>query len=385
LGNTYKKLGLPTFTEYAWMVDFVNVLGQTATFVRTTNQLLKSYQKAYYEQKALIRKCQDTWDKCNKIFTSIDPYDMDTWADALYRADNIVNWDCEEILYSLRIIDVNTFGACSTYITNFGKKYKYEEELLKNEKTVSTVYMSTAYDSLQLSYCNMYESYRNSTISNLRSSLISETTIYNDPKSSDQEKERAKDRIAQLRKQIEDIEKSSSTSISYQNHMDTVIQLTSNLISYNMTEMQIIEDQVLEFERSASSLISQYNDLVENNVSATESNRIPDPDESVEFKDSTIFGMDANRVPAPTRPDQIPASKVKGKNTSNHDILNLQNAIAFTSLRQEALLRDLNILKAKTMAMVTAQEAYARELKEQRSMHIAHQAEMIVASLEARK
>lgn len=385
LGNTYKKFGLPTFTEYAWMVNLVNVFDQTATFVRTTNQLLKSYQKAYYEQKALIRKCQDTWNKCDRLFSQISPYDMDTWADALYRADNIVNWDCEDILNSLRIIDMNTFGACSTYVTNFGKKYKYDEALLHNEKTVSTVYTAADYDSLQLAYCNMYESYRNSTISSLRAELVSESAIFSNPKSTDTQKNTAKDRMAQLRKQIEEIEKSSSASNSYRNHMDTIIELTSNLISYNMTEMQIMEDQVLEFERTANYLIAKYNDLAENNVSADESAKVSDLNESVEFNDSTIFGTDADRVPAPTKPDPTISSNLKGKDVSNHDILNFQNAIAFASLRQEALLRDLNILKAKTMSMVTAQEAYYRELKEQRGMHLAHEAEMISVSLEAAK
>jgi len=384
IGDAYKKLGLPTFAEYAWAIDLINVYNQAAGFVRTTNQLVRSYKKCYREQMELKKKVEETWGNIQRLYSVIDPYDMDTWAVALDRAQYVIWYDCADILDAFNQKDYFQLG--SDYVMAIDSIFSYDYRTRKNAAVVDRYYRNADYDSLEKAYLLAFDGYRNSTLVYLRAQLRSEQAILNDPNSSDSRKQASLQRTNDLTDKISRLEKEAYESSPHRVHLDTIIQLTSSLISYNLTELQVIESQIAEFERSADQFREHFADLRDGIVTPRPKDPVPGPsNERLDFSDPKIYGADANTVPPPSAPDLKP-SPLKGKEVSAHDILHLQNAINFTSLRQEALLRDLSLIKAKTMTMVTVSEAYERRDHERQALESAFDAKLLsVASEKAVK
>lgn len=381
LGDTYKKLGLPTFTEYAWTINLINVYNQTASFVRSTNQLVRSYKKAYEEQRILREKIETLWGKVNNMYQMVDLYDMDTWAAALDRAHCVVWWDCSDIIQSLNLIDYYTVGACTTYVKNINDVFDYGEHTVRNLSTVNRIYVTTEYDTLEKRYLSLFTEYRNSTVLFLKSQLQTEQMILQNPSSTEDQKKTATKRVEYLQEKIAAVEKSSFEASIFKIQTDSVIQMSSELVAYNMTEMQLIEQTVKDFEVQANELLQRYNQLKSNvtNSSPSDSNAIIS--DAINFTNDKIYGTNADLVTPPQKPDPMNSSKLKTKDVSSHDIIHLQNAIAYETLRQEALLRDLSLIKAKTMSMVTVMEAYSRVMKEHAAFSNAHDFKMIGLSL----
>jgi hypothetical protein len=380
LGEKYKKLGLPTFAEYGWVMNLVNVYGQASGFVRSTNQLVRSYKRCYQEQLELKERIEETWGSIQRMYSLIDPYDMDTWAVTLDRAQNIIWFDCADILDAFGQKDY--IVLTSDYISDIDSVFNYKYRARKNSEVVNKYYRGSEYDSLENLFILSFDEYRNSSIGLLRVQLQSEQAILSDPNTTQAEKNIAQSRIDDLISKINEIEKDAFEKSSYRIHLDTIIELTSALIAYNLTELQVVESQIAGYEAAADKLRGEYTDLRDGVITSRPKSSLTSlSDESLNFTDSKIYGTDANLVTPPERPE-LKASLLKGRDVSAHDILHLQNAINTIALKQESLLRDIALIKAKTMTVVTISEAYNRQLHERQAMEQVFDAKLLSTAAE---
>jgi hypothetical protein len=60
------------------------------------------------------------------------------------------------------------------------------------------------------------------------------------------------------------------------------------------------------------------------------------------------------------------------KQVGNEDVQNMQNGIGLLLFKQESLLRDVEIMKANTMAFILSLESYRQNSLEQDAFILAH-------------
>ena len=382
LGQKYKDLGLPTFTEYAWMIGLVNVYEQTAGFVRSTNQLAKSYQKAYQEQKELKERIERLWGKVNRMYAMIDPYNLDTWAQTLQSAQVVLRWDCADILYSMNLLDYYTIGACTTYVNNLDKAFSYDYRYNRNKKTVSEFYAGDDYFRVEMEYVLAFDNYLKNTMEQLRIQLAIEEGIVASVDASAVQKAEARKKIQEIKAKIDRLEQTAFQTHNKRVKIDSIIHFTNDMIAMNLTEMQVIEGSIKEFEQAANYLKEVYNNLKSGEeIGSKNSGSKSNENEKLDFSNEKIFGIDPDKVLPPKSPSLNKyVSQLKNRDISNHDILNLQNMISYTTLKQEIMLRDLEVIKTRTMAMNNILEAYKRERHEYNAFLYAHQAKVISMS-----
>jgi hypothetical protein len=384
LGDAYKKLGLPTFTEYAWVVNAINVYEKTAGFVRGTNQLIRSFRSIYNEQREMQKKIEAMWGRVQKIYSTVDLYNTDTWATSLSHAQTVIRWDCADLLFSLNLIDYYTIGATETYINSLDSVFSYDYNAKKNIKTVENYYLGNDYSEIEHKYLLIHDDYLKSTLTHLKFQLENEKTILMDANSPENLKISTQKRINDLETKIIEIEQQAFKKSQSVNKLDSLIKFTSELISYNMTEIQVIEYSITDFEYTADILREKYNVLTNGALNSKFISKSDIGEETVKFTGKNIYGTHADLVPIPSKPidSERLLSKLKGKDISNHDILHLQNVVEYITLRQETLLRDIAIIKAKTMAMLTVVEAYKRQKGEINAFNFVHDAQKLSISLE---
>jgi hypothetical protein len=94
-----------------------------------------------------------------------------------------------------------------------------------------------------------------------------------------------------------------------------------------------------------------------------------------------------DKVAAPTKPKDEPQTSTADsrREISNHDILNLQNAAAYLSLKQESLKRDIVAMKVNTMAYVVSLEATKRNDVQKQVVLLGHQSKMMSILLAEQK
>lgn len=363
-----KSIGkfMPNFTEIAFVTDIVNVYLQVSGFVRTTNQLLKNVKSTQQQWNVMASQLDEMYGSIKNL-RDIDLYNMDTWSQALDRAEVIMRYDVADILQSFNMLEYYSLGAGERYLQSIQSLDDYASAMQSRKKTVNKLFLTNDYENALRTFQNTISTYKTTTREVLEQMLTNETVIYNNT-NDEVKKAESKKHIESLEEQIRDLDE--SFSIQYSTKLDTIMDESSSMVAANLTEIQLAAQKIKEMQDNAMSLVDSYEKLKNGNISTNKKQNILLQDPSLDL--SKYDSKDPDKVPAPATPEDVTPREVKKKTVGNEDIKNMQNAVDYLMYKQEALMRDIEILKCNTMAFILSMEAYRQNAIEQDVFAMAH-------------
>jgi hypothetical protein len=350
--------------EFGWMVDIVNVYGQVAQLVRTTSATLKEFRQARDDIQRTGALIGELYKNIENL-ADINPYDMNTWSRALDKLSINMTWDIYDILSSYDDFERHSLGNSIRFIGNVDKALDYDVRLKQNMDVAGKYYVNPMYQNYQNSFNQTLLQYKSNTVSMLqalRQNEVQELLLWQDMTGTGESKERIQNKIAQLKasiagidKNIQEVQSGDVSSLCY-TKADSILQLSTNLIAMNMTEVQLNSERVKGYEQIVSQMQDDFENFRTGNLN-TIKNDSPIQIDKIDFTNPKI-GEKADQAPAPSAPSGIESpSTINKKDPSNKDILHFRNQIEFVLLKQEAALRDIELLKANTIAFIAAFEA----------------------------
>ena len=162
--------------------------------------------------------------------------------------------------------------------------------------------------------------------------------------------------------------KHHSPLIYTKNHQNAKVFLTD--LGTNLTEIQLAAQKIKEMEDKAMSLVDSYEKLKAGNISTNAKPIITQANVNIDLNKYSSTSPDS--VPVPPTPENTKPKSVQMKQVGNEDVQNMQNGIGLLLLKQESLLRDVEIMKANTMAFILSLEAYKQNNLEQDVFVLAH-------------
>jgi hypothetical protein len=363
-----KKLGkfMPNFTEIAFVTNTVNVYLQVSGFVRETNKLLKSVKATQEQWRMMTAQIEDMYGTIRSL-RNIDLYNMDTWSQTLEAGEILLRYDMKDLLQSFNMLEYYSLGATEKYMKSIQNLDEYNLAMKTRKEAIRKLFLTNDYQNAIQIFSSTLDNYKKTTKEMLEEMLSNERSIYYneiDPI----RKENSKKRITDLQIQIENID--ASFQHVYYTKIDTIMEESSNMIAANLTEVQLAAQKIKEMQENAMSLVDSYEKLKNGNISTNRKENLlsAEPAIDIEKYDSN----DPDKVPAPVTPTNVKPKEIRKKSVGNEDIKNMQNAVDFLMLKQEALMRDIEILKCNTMAFLLAIEAYKQNAIEQDVFVLAH-------------
>ncbi len=342
---------LPSLTEIGFITGSVNCYLQAATLVRTVNHEIALAKTLGDRMDALQKQAKDMYGAFQDL-AEINPYDMDSWANWLMRADNLNGYEMGQFTYILsnQILTTVDQKMTQNFYHDIQRARSYEVKDGNFKDVIERYYMRTH-------YVNYDERTRQAAINNVRVLYTSHLTMLQSLRSAlDLEADPVKAKA--LRKMIAFIEP-QLTHLEKEMREPAAIQLTST-----DKQIQFVADVAQglshDFEMIQTMLYTHQQNLIKLNSAwrETAEGRIP--------KDKRTTGTlsaitpsrdlydptDADKVPIPDnnseKPTQTNVSHT-GSPTNMGDILFLQNKIDFERLAiaQTGLLMDLMTSNAK--------------------------------------
>lgn len=366
-----KSIGkyVPSLTEVGYLANLANLYVQVSQYVRSTNHLIrsvKSAKKQYSQVKSEINKLMGQLENLKHI----DPYNMNTWASTLRHANHIVSGQTRNIINAFNLMEYYAVDQTMIYGDRLGVIAEYDIRNRHNRLIVSEYFAFSSWrqnlEELQLASTGYGSNYLM-----LKRSQIAEyqKLCEVDPDNCEVYGEAIK-KAEEDMERVENIIRSAAVET---NSMDLVIQEIHSLVGENLTQIQVMSQQVIQMEKSANNLVAAYYKLKggELNTVSTE-NDMPIAEFSMALDEYN--STDPDNVAPPGTPEIISKIvKYPGKKeASEHDILNLQNAAQYLALKQESLLRDIESLKANTAVFLVLLEGKRQQLSESSAFMMAH-------------
>jgi hypothetical protein len=340
------KKFVPTPTEAGFLVNAINVYMQVSQFVRSTNRLIKSVKETKEAWQGLTQEMEDVFQKLGKI-SELDPYNMSTWDVPLMYAQSALTSELWDVQIYFDMTDHCIIDAPLQYVKEVATLDDYNFTVNQAGKLVREKYFRR--ESVeQKSIVQYYQQ----TYNQIRHELGYREQECGKKGYSDEDKKT----IEYLRKQKEYIESILTNAFISDDKNDSLVAQAEEIIKINLTEVRLLKDRLTKLQEYGTKLIEQYYNLTGNKVAFREMiNKIRvDVDAARPEYDET----DPDNVPPPERPSEDgEMEKAMDREVNQQDILALQNAIEFTMLQQEGILRDIEIMKVNTLAMITVFEA----------------------------
>jgi hypothetical protein len=175
--------------------------------------------------------------------------------------------------------------------------------------------------------------------------------------------------IASLQDEIQKIDAAFQSDI-HTTKLDTILDESSDMITTNLTEIQLAAQKIKEMEDKAMSLVDSYEKLKAGNISTNAKPIITQANVNIDLNKYSSTSPDS--VPVPPAPENTTPKSVQMKQVGNEDVQNMQNGIGLLLFKQESLLRDVEIMKANTMAFILSLESYRQNNLEQDAFVLAH-------------
>jgi len=358
---------MPNFTEIAFVTNIVNVYLQVSAFVRETNKLLTSVKQTQQEWNQLTAQMNSLYGTV-KSLANVNLYDMDSWAQTLDRAEIVLRYDIKDVMQAFNMLEYYSLDATQTYIQHIDSLSDFAGAQEQKRATVKKYFLSTEYQTALATFGNTMASYALSTKALLEQQLDNETVIYNaetDPKKKADEQLQ----IQYLQSAIQKIDSDFASDIRT-TKLDTILEESSEVITTNLTEIQLAAQRIQDMEEKAMSLVDSYEKLKAGNISTNAKPLITQANVTIDL--NAYSSTDPDKVPVPPAPENTTPKAVQMKQVSNEDIQNMQNGISLLLFKQESLLRDVEIMKANTMAFILSLEAYKQNNLEQDVFVLAH-------------
>ena len=358
---------MPNFTEIAFVTNIVNVYLQVSAFVRETNNLLKSVKQTQQEWNQLTSQMNSLYGTI-KSLRNVNLYDMDSWAQTLDRAEIVLRYDIKDVMQTFNMLEYYSLDATQAYIQHINNLSDYSQAEEQKRVVVKKYFLSTEYQTALATFGNTMATYMKSTKELLEQELNNETVILaneTDPKKKAEEELE----IASLQDEIQKIDAAFQSDI-HTTKLDTILDESSDMITTNLTEIQLAAQKIKEMEDKAMSLVDSYEKLKAGNISTNAKPIITQANVNIDLNKYSSTSPDS--VPVPPAPENTTPKSVQMKQVGNEDVQNMQNGIGLLLFKQESLLRDVEIMKANTMAFILSLESYRQNNLEQDAFILAH-------------
>jgi hypothetical protein len=358
---------MPNFTEIAFVTNIVNVYLQVSAFVRETNNLLKSVKQTQQEWNQLTSQMNSLYGTI-KSLRNVNLYDMDSWAQTLDRAEIVLRYDIKDVMQTFNMLEYYSLDATQAYIQHIDNLSDYAQAEEQKRVVVKKYFLSTEYQTALATFGNTMATYMKSTKELLEQELNNETVILaneTDPKKKAEEELE----IASLQDEIQKIDAAFQSDI-HTTKLDTILDESSDMITTNLTEIQLAAQKIKEMEDKAMSLVDSYEKLKAGNISTNAKPIITQANVNIDLNKYSSTSPDS--VPVPPAPENTTPKSVQMKQVGNEDVQNMQNGIGLLLFKQESLLRDVEIMKANTMAFILSLESYRQNNLEQDAFVLAH-------------
>jgi hypothetical protein len=358
---------MPNFTEVAFVTNIVNVYLQVSAFVRETNKLLKSVKETQQEWNHLTSQLNDLYGTI-KSLRDVNLYDMDSWAQTLDRAEIVLRYDIKDVMQTFNMVEYYSLDAAQTYVQHIDNLSDYSKATEEKKQVVKKYFLSEEYQTALSRFGNTMSAYMKSTKEMLEQMLDNEAIIQMNE--TDPDKKAASGlRIKSLQMAIQTIDSDNQTDI-HTTKLDTILEESSDMIATNLTEIQLAAQKIKDMEDKAMSLVDSYEKLKGGNISTNAKPVITKANVNIDL--NKYDATDPDKVPVPPSPEKADPKSVQKKQVGNEDIQNMQNGISLLLFKQEALMRDLEIMKANTMAFILSLESYKQNNLEQDAYVMAH-------------
>jgi hypothetical protein len=360
----------PNIHEVSWIANAVSMWRIMVSFAETTLALADQFSESYKHLKATGEAIERTYKDIEKLCANFDPYDMDSWASSLNYAHEIIMYDCGGALRSWSA--VNFVTASADYIFDLDSIFNYDYRHTKNKEFVTEYYSDTGMERTKRQLMGGFVSYAEFTNERIEQKINVYTAIISKKGATPEEILDARDKIEALR----DVQRSMTDTIYNAvalEHEDILLKYMVEMVSYNLTNMQVMEAQIQEFEAAGDYLVGQFYNLKEGKadkqqkksaekVSVKESSKDTVDNPWIETEGGTKNEDKASwKVPVTDAGEVRPITEWgKKKAVSYQDIMHLQNGVDFVLLKQDILYRDIEMIKARSAAVLLAVEAYRR-------------------------
>jgi hypothetical protein len=352
---------MPSVTELGFVGNAINIYFQAGQLVRSTAKLVESFMMVKQSLTTMKNRAEAIYDKIHNM--SIDPYNMDTWAQATNDLLTINRYDRADLIDDFNMFEYYTVGATERYLNDMEKvgdigKISPQENIINRAKTMNKYFVGNM--SAYKSFGTVHKDYKNKTLIDLKTrhaQLAALCTGGDDFSCIEADK---------IQKDIAILEENTNTSGLSQE--EQIINQASVIIAENMARMEYILKQVSSLDERANDLRISWERLCRGKVNVTPRKVIEDEirhiDQAHLYTAASYDISDPDKVPDPQDvvQEEISASSSNNgatlRDANQEDILALQNAIGYIELRELVLLRDLEIMKCQTMAYANAMKAF---------------------------
>jgi len=370
---------VPSLTEVGILTNCVNVYDKVSNFVRTTNRLVHSVGNAKSDWERIRYNIEQIYEDV-KYIKDINPYDMDTWQVGLSNFSFSLKSHSSQAIRTYEMLEAHTLGATENYINRITTIADYKKEFENKKASIKTLYSHPSYEFELSGAAASIRNFRNNTIGHLRS-LQSADLLILETSTDPVQRAEAQSHFEQLDQEIKSLEETLSADMQMEKS-DSIIELTSNLIAINLTEIKVCMQRIEEMTKASENNVSAYYRLLGQNVNSVKTNGTATLPE-LPIDPTNFDPTNPDKVAAPVTPTAPPErAEATKKSISNHDIVSLYNSASFLALKEDCLKRDLIAMKVNTMAFIVGMEAYRRNSVEASSIALAHSCRMMQIAME---
>ena len=370
---------VPSLTEVGILTNCVNVYDKVSNFVRATNKLIHSVEKANSDWNGIRNNIEQIYEDV-KYLKDMDPYDMETWQAGLTNFSFSLKHHSSRAIDAFEMLEAHTLNASINYCDRINTINDYTKEFENKKTSIKRLFTHPSYEFELSGAAVSIRNFRNNTIGHLRSLQSADLLIMETSLDSAERKE-ALLHFDQLDAEIKSLEVAVSQKRQYEKP-DSVIDMTANLIAINLTEIKVCGRRIEEMIKASENFVAAYYRLLGRNVNSLKRNNIVTLPQ-IPIDPSPFDPGNPDKVAAPVTPSMPPVrADVTKKSISNHDIVSLYNAASFLALKQESLKRDIVAMKINTMAFIVAMEAYRENSIQASTAAFAHSGRMMEIALE---
>ncbi|HLP40340.1 MAG TPA: hypothetical protein VK465_02430 [Fibrobacteria bacterium] len=358
-----KKLGnyLPSLTEIGFITGSINTYLQAAALVRTVNREIALAKSLGDRMDALEQQAKDMYGQFQDL-RNINPYDMDSWANWLQRADNLNGYEMGQFTFILGNQILRTIDQKMTvdFYGNIQQALSYEVKD-GNFKAVLNRYFMRSH------YVNYEERVRQVAVNNARVAIVAnQHQLMALTQALAQERDPARARgirtaMALLELRLHVLEGELRSPTVDLSSTDRQIAFVSDVAQGLAHDFEMLQGMLATHQKNLVGLNKAWRETAEGRLAKEK--RTDGVLSPIQVSRPVYDPSDADKAPAPTmNPDKPTEANVShgGSPTNMGDILFLQNKIDFERLAmaQTALLMDL--LAANAKATMLAAESGKR-------------------------
>lgn len=358
-----KKFGnyLPSLTEIGFITGSINCYLQAAALVRTVNREIALAKSLGERMDALEQQAKDMYGQFKDLQT-INPYDMDSWANWLQRADNLNGYEMGQFTFILGNQILKTIDQKMTvdFYDDIQQARSYQVKDGNFKEVLNRYFMRSH-------YVNYQERVRQVAVNNARVAIIAiQHQLMAMAQALHQERdparaERIRAGMAPLEARIRQLEGELRSPTVDLTSTDRQIAFVSDVAQGLAHDFDMLQGMLTTHQKNLVGLNKAWRETAEGRLAKEK--RTDGVLSPIQVSRSAYDPTDADKAPAPTtNPDKPTEANVShsGSPTNMGDILFLQNKIDFErlALAQTALLMDL--LAANAKATMLAAESGKR-------------------------